>query len=61
MNNIIFDITDDNGSMEAGEYITLSSKDYSIIEAANISFRLAGGREYYFTSLLHQTIAREII
>lgn len=61
MNNIMFNINDLKKIPLVGNYITLTSPDHPKISAANISYHLAGGREYYFTASLHQDIKRYII
>lgn len=61
MNNIIFNLKNSNNSPVVGDYITLTSIEHPAMEAANISYNFAGGREYYFTSFLHPSIKRYIV
>lgn len=61
MNNIIFNLGNSNNSPIVGDYITLTTIEHPDLEAANISYNFAGGREYYFTSFLHPSIKRYIV
>lgn len=61
MNALFFDISHIKNKIKCGDYVILTTNDISHINAAQLSNQYIGGREYAFTTMLHESIYKIII
>jgi alanine racemase len=61
MNALFFDISYKKNNIRVGDFVVLTSDIYIDINAAHLSNKYIGGREYAFTTLLHESIKKIII
>lgn len=61
MNALFFDITHIKNNIKIGDYIILTNNNIPQMNAALLSNQYIGGREYVFTTMLHESITRIIL